>query len=104
MKIEEFWNKVKKHKWHLHVLTLPINIIVCYLVDNFGFMHLNEGGKFWQYFLQMFITAWVCFGIEAYQGLLGANKTKEEKKDMIGDMLVGISAAAVGILIFEIFT
>ena len=96
--------QIFKNRWHLHLLTLPIAIIVVYLIKNENFLYLNETGKFFQVFIITFVGACVAFSIERIQGIkMGGIKTQEQSKASDLDMLVGIIGTLLGSLIGVLF-
>jgi uncharacterized membrane protein len=89
-----------KNRWHLHLLTLPISLLVVYLIKTYNFLYLLETGKFFQVFVITFVAACTAFAIERIQSIkMGGYRTPEQQKASDLDTLVGIIGALVGSVI-----
>jgi len=75
-------------KYHLHLLTIPLGILLIHLADQ-NFMYLKDAGNFMIWFLVVFLSFAAGFIVEWIQGaVFGANSTPSESKESNLDILI----------------
>lgn len=101
-------------RWHLHGLAFPLVILANLLMlhahnieatDLFlmAFRSLYETGLVGRFLLQSIIAGCISFGVEAVQGLMGANRTPDEMFESKKDMLFTFICFELGIILSLIF-
>jgi len=79
---------ILNRKYHLHLLTIPLGILLIHLADQ-NFLHLKEAGNLMVWFLVVFLSFSLGFLVEWVQGaVFGANGTSEELKESNLDILI----------------
>jgi len=79
---------ILNRKYHLHLLTIPLGILLIHLADQ-NFLHLKEAGNFMTWFLVVFLSFSLGFLVEWVQGaFFGANGTPAELKESNLDILI----------------
>ena len=84
-----------------HAITLPATFFIDKWFYANNYFQFAEIGSFWRIFILTFVSFWIARVVESVQGLMGANKTPEERKDMWNDIIVSTTAGFIGVILSE---
>ena len=84
-----------------HIVALPLATLLTWWFYNSKLFDFHNIGVFWRMFLLVIGTLLISTAIEIFQGMLGANTTPLERKDMQNDIIVSTICALIGSIIGE---